>query len=208
MPNTYSLLGVILVAATASGCAEIEQKQALKAYQNAEAYCRNLNSDSRLDVLRGKIHMDSTPPPIQILANTETPTKDEMPAILVYAEKRDQCRGYFDSVLGAPQQPRQAARLANNQSLADLYAGKITYGEYAKQVTEHMSAAQQQASQIAAQDNRDRLQALQVFQQGLYQQQQLNLQQQQQMRSSFTPLPSAINCTTQYIGSQAFTNCH
>jgi hypothetical protein len=207
----------ILVALSLSACANPQKQAADRAAAlraQVEGYCRQLYSDPRIDPIRSKVPVGiglSEQIPIQMMSNNEFPSKEEAPAILVWAEQRQRCHEYQTSLFGPPPAHLEALRRANSQLMADLYGGAITYGEYAKQLNQNTSLFLQQDASIRAQAARDRLQAIQAFQQNLYQRQQLNLERQrlqnEQLRAMQPQQNPAIHCTTQYIGNQAYTNC-
>jgi hypothetical protein len=186
---------------TDCGCSSTSQEQ-----------CRQFYSDARLDLIRDKVPVQmriEEPIPVQMMADNNLPTEEEKTAIIAWAEQRQLCQQASNALLGAQPTHVEAIRSANSQAMADLYAGRISFGEFAKQLNQNRIAFFQQDQALRAQAQRDSLQAQQVLQQHLYQQQQLNLQQQQinneRLRSS---QPSSVNCTTQYIGNQAYTHCN
>ena len=210
----------ILVIFTLSACVnppprsvDSQDRRADLQRRGAE-YCQQLHSDPRLDPIRDKVPLlaqISDPIPMQMMSNNEFPTNEEASAIAALAEQRQKCQKYQTVLLGAHPAHVEALRRTNSQLMAELYGGNITYGQYAKQLNQNVVLFLQQDAAIGAQAARDRLQAAQAFQQNLYQQQQLNLERQrlqnEQLRALQPQRNPPINCTTQYIGDQAYTNC-
>ena len=112
------------------------------------------------------------------------------------------------SVLGPPPTHFSALRRANSQVMAELFARRITYGQFAGQLNQNEIAFMQQDQILRTQAQRDAAQATQAFEQQLIQQQQINLQQQQLLNQRRPAPPNPVNCTTQYVGNMAYTNCH
>lgn len=196
---------VLLIAMTLASCAQMEAHKRQAARAEVEQYCAQLYTDARIDPIRDKVPINlrvETPIPIQMMANNAIPTEEEQAGILAWAEQRQLCQQRSTDVLGPPPAHLEAVRSANSQAMADLYGGRISYGDFAKQLNQNRMAFIQQNQALLDQANRDALQRQQAFQQLLFQQQQLNLQQQSRQQNA------PVNCTTQYIGNQAYTNCH
>ncbi len=207
--HTVGLLFLTLLGA----CANMQQAQIQGKQKDAQQYCASLYSEARLEPIRGKVPFQlalGQSIPMEMMSNSQFPTEEETQAILTWAQLRQDCFTYQTQVLGQPPAHYVALRMANNQVIAELFAGRITYGQLAQQINQNQIAALQQDQAIRMQAQRDAVQAQQAFSQQLFQQQQLNLQQQQlrnqQLQSR--PINNSVNCTTQYIGNTAYTNCH
>lgn len=205
---------LVLFVLLLSGCAGPQQKQGADLDAKGREYCRQLYSDPRLDPIRSKVPLNmgvSDPIPIQMMSDNDFPSTEEASLILVWAEQRQRCHEYQTSLYGPPRAQVEAVRRANSQLMAELYGGVITYGQYAKQLNENISLFLQQDEAIRAQAARDQLQALQAFQQNLYQQQRLNIERQrlqnEQLRALQPRQNPPVSCTTDYIGNQAYTHC-
>lgn len=126
----------ILVAATIvlGGCAAQDVRQTGEA---VNAFCAEKYADQRIDAIRTKmlvpISVDQ-PQPIEILANRQRPNADEKKALSALFEARDACNKFSESRLGAPPGYRAASQDRITAALSDLYAGDITYGDFAKTV--------------------------------------------------------------------------
>jgi hypothetical protein len=180
----------------------------------SKQYCSQLYADPRIDPVRSKLPMPtsfSDSISIQMMSSNEFPTKEEAQAILAYADQRQKCMDYNNVIFGPTPVHVDAVRRSVSQLLAELYAGSINYGQYAKQLNQNFGYFIQQEATIRAQVARDQLQVQQAFQQSLFQQQQLSLERQRLQNEQFRALQpkinTPVNCTTQYIGNQAYTNC-
>ena len=115
-----------------AGCAT---QQTAQDTQAVKQYCAKEYADPRLDPLRSKIVLPiivGTPQPIEILANRERPTAQERPVILLLSQLREDCNKYALDQLGPPPAYRAASHDRVSEALADLYAGDLTYGGFAK----------------------------------------------------------------------------
>lgn len=218
--NVYSAcrLTVLVLVAQFSACVNVPQSGQQDAVQEANVqelkrYCNNLFADSRLDQIRHKVplHLNIADPiSVEMMGNSEFPTEDEAQLILLWAQHRQDCHKRQTEILGPPLAHFLAFRMANGQAIAELYARRITFGQLAGQLNQNTIAFMQQDQALKSQVQRDADQAQQAFAQTLMQQQQLNLQRQQLLNQQRQPLPTRnpVNCTTQYIGNTAYTNCN
>jgi hypothetical protein len=180
-----------------TGCAELQPQS--NRGEELHQYCRQVYSDPRIDPIRDKVAVYAqkvSDISMQMMANQATATDEEKVAILAWAEQRQLCHQRRNELLGQPPAHMEAARGYYSQAMADLYGGQISYGEFAKRGSQIIAAYFQHDQALRAQAQRD-------AQQQLYQQQQLNLRRQQLLDQN-----RPVNCTTQYIGNQAYTNCH
>jgi hypothetical protein len=90
-----------------------------------------------------------------MMSNNEFRTREETLAILVWAEQRQRCHEYQTSLLGQPPAHMEVLRRANSQLMADLYGGRINYGQYAKQLNQNVMVFLDQDAAIRAQAARD-----------------------------------------------------
>src|SRR5579859_3702592 len=102
--------------------------------QEVQQYCARSHADSRsmLERIRRKVPIDhnlDTPISVEMMANPDLPTEDEAPAILVWAQIREDCQQHWRTVWGQPPAHLAALQMAKNQALAELYARRITYGQ-------------------------------------------------------------------------------
>ena len=128
--------GWILVPALAlAGCATQQGAKGAHDAQAVKTFCASEFADPRLDPLRSKIVIPivvGTPQPIEILANRERPTPQEREMILLLSKQREACNKFALEQLGAPPAYRAASQDRVSEALADLYAGDLTYGAFAK----------------------------------------------------------------------------
>jgi hypothetical protein len=140
-----------LVVALA-GCANLvgpsQQQLTQQAMANAQATCRSLLTDPRIDGIRSKIPdapMDAT---FDQLSNTSKPTAEELPAVKARAEAFLKCAAaYREAYIGrsAPAPYLNAHDISVNR-LAGLYAAlvgqEITFGQFMRQGQEQVLARQ------------------------------------------------------------------
>lgn len=112
-------------------------------------------ANKNLQILKGKLDLLNTAnQPIEILANNKTPNKNEKAAISLWVDEQKRCSApgieYHKS-----QSPEVGAILEQAYaelfiSAADLYQGKITYGDFAKaSVRRHQGVKERIAVVIA-----------------------------------------------------------
>jgi hypothetical protein len=110
-------------------------QQGVKQAEEVSKYCAQRYADPRIDPVRSKMLIPisvTEAQDIQILANRERPTPAERDALLALADARIACTKFSYQRLGPPPAYRSATQDRVTASLADLYAGEITYGEFAK----------------------------------------------------------------------------
>jgi hypothetical protein len=122
----------VLAAVLLAGCAG---QGGVKQAEEVSQYCAQRYVDPRIDPVRSKMLIPisvTEAQDIQILANRERPTPAERDALLALAEARIACTKFSYERLGPPPAYRSSTQDRVTASLADLYAGEITYGEFAK----------------------------------------------------------------------------
>ena len=96
-------------------------------WDEAIAFCERVYADPRLDSLRPKIVIGNNyriaDAPLPMLINDTRPTTKERELLAIYDQAQRDCRGRF-AILS------DGAVFFRDVFLADLYASKITYGEY------------------------------------------------------------------------------
>lgn len=124
------------------------------------------DNNPELAILKGKITFrDNVEQEFSALANDEKPTQNEKIAILKWEEIREKCINSAKAARSG-QSLAMLDQFANNVRLlvVDLYAGRISYGSFARQRAEYTSRfmsdeqrfmAQQQAQQAAQQRDDD-----------------------------------------------------
>jgi len=126
----------VLAAVTmvASGCATSGMET--HTADEVKAYCAQRVADARIDPLRDKMLLPlniGEPQPIEMLANRTFATSEaERQAILALAEAQVACDKFAAGKLGQPPTYRTDSQDRITTTLADLYAGDITYGDFAK----------------------------------------------------------------------------
>lgn len=199
-------VAVLVPFALVFGCANLQTQDARDA--EIKQYCRKLSEDPRIDPIRAKVPVViaiADPISVSMKTNDTYASFYEQPAILAWAEQREQCLERATEVLGQPPAHMVAVRSINSQNMADLYSRKITFGEFAKRLSQTNADFRQANQAIQALDARDRHSAQEAAAQEMYQRQQINLEGQRLQAEQFsTP---GINCATQYVGNQAYTSC-
>lgn len=163
--------GLILVAFLASvvGCAgqhqQLQEEQWATGCQQKlvaaiDEFRAAINGNKRLDPIRDKINLtDPQGPTVAMLSLTGVPSYDEKRAIEEWLGRQ---QGFRSELLSLFQQCSpweiplfELVRAAALTSLADLYSGKIDYGEYNRQrfeiTTRWLQARQERAQEIQRQ---------------------------------------------------------
>lgn len=132
--NQPKVLFLATLTMLATGCATGGMQD--QAADEVRTYCAQRLADARIDPLREKILLPLSigePQPIEMLANRTFATSDaERQAILALAEAQVACDRFAARKLGEPPSYRTASQDRITSTLADLYAGDITYGDFAK----------------------------------------------------------------------------
>ena len=201
-------LSILCLAAVSVACVPVSTRnQSNNAVAEADAYCAALYSDPSLNSIRYKTPVGiplTQSVAVHMMANSERPTDEEKVAVLKWAESRELCASKYMEVAGQFPAHLQALRSLNSQAMAELYAGELTFGEFARQMERNRVAFIQQDAALQRQANRDALMEQQAANQMMYQQQQLRLQRQQIQNDQ----NRSVNCTTRYVGNQAYTSCN
>lgn len=158
-----------------ASCNQLALKQRQEKLAAAKSFCESLYADSRIDPIRKKIPITLSmerPVPARLMVNDARPNEDEKAAIRLWSEHRELCQQSYAQVLGAPSAHLSAARAANSQGLADLYAGKITFGQFARRFNQNRATFFQQDAAFRAQVQREALQQRNALQEALLRRQQ------------------------------------
>ena len=113
-----------------------------------DKYLKALYADPRLDPIRDKVPLRLGPGAITpaYLANDTMPTATEKQAIKVWLQVRELAQVHQQSLYGEPSPLLVQTRQRITRTIADLYNGKLTYGEFAGRVRqidlEHQAARQ------------------------------------------------------------------
>src|SRR5262249_23337288 len=183
--------------------------------------CESLMADPALNPIRDKVGLYG--PDQQTFAmrtNTDYATTEEKPVIALWAQKRDQCEQINRPVLAkAPVQMAaviNAGKQVTDSMIAELYLGKITYGELAnkraKNAAEFKTTLANIQQALAVQSQQAQFQAQQLANQAIAnwnaQVQTQALQQMQRQRQMSSPVRDAMNCTSNQLGNYTYTNCY
>jgi hypothetical protein len=169
-----------------------------------KSYCESLYADSRIDPIRKKVVIATSldqPVSRRLMANESLPTEEEKIAIQVWAKQRELCQQSHAQIVGAPPAHLSAVRAANSQGLADLYAGRITYGEFAKQYERNRNAYLEQDAALRVQARHE------ATREQLASQDDPSIPQQLFQSLQIPQSNASTNCTSQYLGLQIFSSC-
>lgn len=205
MNTAVRALVALLLFFPLASCNQMAMKQRQEKLAAMKSYCESLYADSRIDPIRKKIviatSMDQAVPR-RLMTNDSLPTEQEKAAIQVWVNQRELCQQSHAEIFGAPPAHLSAVRAANSQGLADLYAGRITYGEFAKQYERSRNAYLEQDAALRVQAQHEAVQQQLASQpddpsipEKLFQ----GLQMPQSRPST--------SCTTQSRGLQADSKC-
>lgn len=149
-----------------SGCAAIQQQQQQKAmaehqqsfnreYAAVNEKCKSqLEGDKRIDPIRAYVPMLANDATLEQRGSTKKPNAKEKAAILAFDEVASECRNELSQVkakFGLPVQVQNTSKKFGDlqrELRAQLWAGKITYGEFATkriQISNDGKVAEQQA---------------------------------------------------------------
>lgn len=166
-------LPILCVLIVVAGCANKQrwqdaptsqsQNSAALMAQGNQCY-EEMKANPALNPIKGKVAFNVNEQTLQMLSNINKPTAKEKQAIALWDEKRQECSRYWDAAYPSTNTPAvfnaisSANKTATQNLIANLYAGKITYGEFAKQRKElhdRTLAAQSQALDKANKDAQD-----------------------------------------------------
>ena len=172
---------------TSTVAAPVNQSLANNCYQSLEG-------QQSLLAIKNKVPLSGGRPTLDMLANDTKPTKIERKAIADWEAALSQCNEHAKNWSNANLNPQVSQLLQNNFNalrslIADLYAGKISYGKFLKdkQVSDSATSAQitevsikiQAENQRRTEENQRQLQFKQQQQQAQQQAQQAQQQAQQ-----------------------------
>ena len=170
--------------------------------QFANACYSSLESEPTLASIKNKIPLSGGRPSLEMLSNDAKPSKNEKKAIADWELGLSKCNeqiknGRTANLSIQENQLLQNSFLSLRSLIADLYAGKLSYGQFlkAKQITDASTATQM--AEISAQNQRDRNRQAQLERQNQLQEQAL----QEQKRTT-----DAINGVTQNQQNQESIN--
>lgn len=125
-----SSLGILV---TLGGCAG---QKAVKPQDEVQTFCTKLYADRAIDPVRAKIAVPiklGEPMPIERLADRTRASDTEKPAILALAKAMESCSSFGAERLGPPPYYRSVSNGRIGDMLAQLYAGDITFGQFARE---------------------------------------------------------------------------
>jgi hypothetical protein len=201
-----------------TGCAQIaaqRQREALEQeIADVNQRCASLMGDPALNPIRDKVALyDVEQQTFAMRTSTDHASAEEKQAISLWAQKRDQCelmnRPIFAKAPVQMSAVTKATKQVVDSMIAELYLGKITYGELAnkraKNYAEYRTTLANIQQALAMQNQQAQFQAQQLANQAVANwtaQMQTQALQQMQRQSSM------INCTSNQLGTSTYTNCY
>ena len=126
-------MSLVAVAVSCVACATSTSSHHSAA--DVAAYCDSQYADSRIDPVRDKILLPlsyDAGQPIEMLANRTRATPTEREAILALSRAFEACNQHAVAAYGPMPSYRVNTFHRVSESLADLYAGQATYGDFAR----------------------------------------------------------------------------
>jgi len=218
-------LYLFLAAILMTGCAQMHaqsQRAALeREIADSRQQCESLMADPALNPIRDKVALFNTEQQtFAMRTNTDYVSSEEKSAIALWAQKRDQCQ-LIERPMWAKAPPQiaavaNAARQLTDSMIAELYLGRITYGELANRRVKNAAEVRTTLANIqqalAVHNQQAQFQAQQLANQAIAnwnaQMQTQALQQMQRQRQMSSPVRDTINCTSNQLGSYTYTNCY
>jgi hypothetical protein len=207
-------LPVVFATALLTSCAQ-PQSVPTAADDPSQACFRALAEDPVYEPLRSKIGspVRINALTLEMLTRTDKATADDKPILERWAADRQECVSEGEFFRERNMAPGIAQAISAQQSelfdsIRALYNGEISYGEFntrrkrmAEQTQRRLIGISQDARERqAAQAEERRRNALNTY---------LLIQAAQPKPAApAIPFPSPTHCTTQYIGSFAYTNCY
>jgi hypothetical protein len=161
MKNIGLLFGILLLGACATGPDRGEQMRAEQA--RVRGYCSGLYHDPALDPIRTKVAVDQErDTTVQMIADKSKATDSEKAALLIWANKRQDCFREGTSAMRRFSPPIPPQAIAIDEAMfprlqflmADLYSQVLTYGEFArkrKELATEVAAKKQELRDLLAQ---------------------------------------------------------
>jgi hypothetical protein len=198
-----SVCGLVLVS-----CAANTAKEAADAYAPIKQFCEQAVVGPEAAILSGKTYLSQvTEINADMLSNPTTPTTEESAALSALDARRFQCRR---QVLAWEEHytPEEAPILQEQffkqtSAIGDLIQRKATFGDANRRIYEaYVEAEQRVSAERQAEADKRRAAALAVLAATP------KVQPFPQPQPYIIPTTPNINCTTTYVGNQAYTNCH
>jgi hypothetical protein len=121
-----------------SGCAAIQQQKFKEAVAQEVQACNSSLADPALDPIRAKVAvLDPDKQTFAMRTNTDRVSEQDKPVIALWAQKREECQANWRRSV-APIVAAQIVAVAESSAqvtdslVAELYLGKLTYGEFAE----------------------------------------------------------------------------
>src|SRR5262249_26972938 len=132
----FLCLTAILMTGCAQTIAGFNAERQRAEWADARQRCESLMADPALNPIRDKVALFNTEQQtFAMRTNTDYVSSEEKSAIALWAQKRDQCqlieRPMWDKAPVQLAAVSNAAKQLTDSMIAELYLGRITYGELA-----------------------------------------------------------------------------
>lgn len=223
-PRSLTIASICLMA-TIGGCAPaayrpvgISGEVIKNMRQDIATYCNSLLNDSVLNPIRGKVplRIERDAITFEMLTNQSRSVETEKTALQHWVQARKTCFEYEFHMLSAQYDPPPVwlieSRARSEAYIADLYVGRLTYGEFVRALQDVIAAGDR-----ANEEAKYRQQLLTAAQRKAAAQEAATAQQayqnfMQNLNNAFQPARNfgnpSLNCTSQYIGNFMYTNCN
>lgn len=158
------LLIALLIVSSVTACAQTKEKEGEEAEEGLQAKkqvikdCRERWQNPKFDAIRGKISAFENNIPTRYTTVEDTASEDEREILLEYADLRDSCQNEMleavEEYYGWSLPGYYEYLLRFRTAFAELYAGKISYGEYNKLAQQSRALAKDRYDKLAMEYNR------------------------------------------------------
>lgn len=179
-----------------------------------------LANDPELKAISGKVMLSGGVPTLAYLANDEVVSNEEKQLVALWATKRDVCKNAEMILYEYQEAPDKKAlynTLVNSFStlLLELYKGRMSYGEFAKQRGVLSNIADQKSAEIYKEELAANAREADLKQRAEAARAAINAQNSANTTSAglslmqgAQPKPQPnVNCTTRQVGNSLQTNC-
>ena len=133
MKHWTMVLAAGLAATGLGACAPVPQQK--RAEPDIRAHCERLYADRALDPVRARIVLPiviGAPQPVEMLAQRNHATDAEKPAVLALSRAFEACNVFAAERIGSLPAYRRNTNDRIVDALSDVYAGEMTYGQFAR----------------------------------------------------------------------------
>jgi len=207
------ILAIVTCALALGGCASATTSEAVQAQAAIWQYCEAASSGPETAVIAGKTFVKQvTEVNAAMLSDPATPTQEEADALKSLDARRSVCRQKL--VAWDMQYEPGLAPILQHQfykqeiALGDLIHRTITYGDANRRIYEAYLEANTLATNESKAEQQQRNAAVMEYIRHPPQPPVLPPEQLQPYRPPPLNQNPSINCTTSYVGNQAYTHCY